>query len=319
MATPTGWRSGEITFGANRCTSLREKGLLKGSTLAEQAEEARQHLHDMGFEPDSDDQTALHFLVAPGATANKYANSQGRFGLEDQLCGYTTGATDAQGKPRAATAAELATIFVTAPGGAPAGAIDLINELDPAGPTRDMVSVSRSTGRQDYNLDGALCLRALVTDDSAQARRVQAGIAQGRATADLHGKPTIIVHGREDARVPATFASRPYAGLNSLREGAQSQLHYIEITHVSHFGVPGPFDARYIPLAYYEEQALDLMWNHLKSGAALPPHQLVRTLSRGGEPGKAPAIQLSNLPAISKAPKEPDRIVIERGRVAIPD
>jgi hydroxybutyrate-dimer hydrolase len=84
MATPAAWRTGEIGFGANRCTSLKEKGLLKADTLAAQAEESRQRLHAMGFEPDSDDQTAFHFLVAPGATANKYANAQGRFGIEDK-------------------------------------------------------------------------------------------------------------------------------------------------------------------------------------------------------------------------------------------
>lgn len=172
MATPGAWRTNEITFGANRCSSLRDKGLLKSDTAAEQAAESRAHLHAMGFEPGSDDQTAFHFLVAPGATANKYANSQGRFGIEDKLCGYTIAPTDAAGKPRAATAADLATIFVTGAGGAPSGAIDLINERDPSGPTRDMVSVSPSTGRQDYNIDGALCLRAVVTGNSPEAKRV---------------------------------------------------------------------------------------------------------------------------------------------------
>lgn len=319
MARPTAWRSGEIGFGANRCASLKDKGLLKADTLAAQADEARAHLHAMGFEPGSDDQTAFHFLVAPGATANKYANAQGRFGIEDQLCGYTTAPTDADGRPRAATAAELATIFVTAPGGAPAGAIDLVNERDPRGAMRDMVSVSPSTGRQDYNLDGALCLRALVTGNSPEALRVQRGIAEGRATAVQHGKPVLLLHGREDARVPATFSGRPYAALNGLREGAASQLRYIEITHINHFGVFGPFDARYVPLAYYEEQALDLMWAHLNEGAPLPPHQLVRTESRGGEPGKAPPLAHHHLPPIRMQPAAGNLILLQDGRITLPD
>lgn len=318
LATPSAWRTNEITLGANRCTSLREKGLLKSDSLAEQAEESRVHMHKMGFEPGSDDQTAFHFLVAPGATANKYANSQGRFGIEDKLCGYTIAPTDAAGKPRAATAADLAAIFVTGAGGAPSGAIDLINELDPRGPTRDMVSVSPGTGRQDYNLDGALCLRALVTGNSPEAKRVQAGIAEGRANAMQNGRPVIVLHGREDARVPATFSGRPYAALNSLREGANSKLRYIEIANVNHFGVFGQFDAKYIPLAYYEEQALDMMWNHLQSGAALPQHQLVRTISRGGEAGKATPIELANLPAIQMQPDLGNRIQIEQGRMILP-
>lgn len=319
MATPQAWRTNEITFGANRCTSLKEKGLLTATTLKEQAEEARTRMHAMGFEPGSDDQTAFHFLVAPGATANKYANSQGRFGIEDQLCGYTTAATDANGRPRAATAAELATIFVTAPGGAPAGAIDLINERDPRGATRDMVSISPSTGRQDYNLDGALCLRELVTGHSAEALRVQRGLAEGRAKGTLIGKPVLLLHGREDARVPATFTGRPYAGLNSLKEEGRSGLRYIEITHINHFGVFGPFDARYLPLSFYEEQALDLMWNHLTQGAPLPPHQLVRTTPRGGEPGKAPPLQPHHLPPITMQPAARDVISVSHGRVVLPD
>jgi len=319
MATPGAWRTGEIGFGANRCTSLKEKGLLQATTPAAQAEEARAHLHAMGFEPDSDDQTAFHFLVAPGATANKYANAQGRFGIEDRLCGYTTAPTDADGKPRAATAAELATIFVTAPGGAPAGAIDLVNERDPRGPTRDMVSVSASTGRQDYNLDGALCLRALVTGQSAEALRVQRGIAEGRAKGVQHGRPVLVLHGREDARVPATFSGRPYAALNALREGDKSQLRYIEITNINHFGVFGRFDAHYVPLSYYEEQALDLMWAHLTEGAPLPPHQLVRTIARGGEAGQAPPLALANLPPIRQQPAERNRISVQAGRISLPD
>ena len=319
MATPDAWRTNEITFGANRCTSLKEKGLLKGNTLKEQADEARAQLHAMGFEPDSDDQTAVHFLVAPGATANKYANAQGRFGIEDQLCGYTIAPTDANGKPRAATAAELATIFVTAPGGAPAGAIDLINERDPNGATRDMVSVSAPTKRQDYNLDGALCLRALITGNSVEALRVQKGIAEGRAKGTQPNRPVLLLHGREDARVPAMFSGRPYAALNSLKEGAASQLRYIAITNINHFGASGNFDAHYVPLAYYEEQALDLMWNHLKTGAPLPPHPLVRTTSRGGEAGKAPPLELANLPPIRMVPVARNRIEIEGGRVVLPD
>jgi len=319
MATPSGWNAGEVIYGGNRCTSLKEKGLLHTAALADQAREARQHLHDMGFEPDADDQTAHHFLVAPAATAAKYANSQGRFGIEDGLCGYSTGALDAQGRPIAASPQTLATIFVTAPGGVPAGPIDLINDMDPRGPMRDMQSISPSTGREDYNLDGSLCLRSLVTGDTAEAKRVQAGIAEVRATGNLHGKPALVLHGREDARAPAMFTSRPYIGLNSLREGPRTGARYIEITHISHFGVPGKFDAKYVPLAYYEEQALNLMWDHLSRGVPLPPSQLVRTIPRGGEPGKAPALQIDNLPAISDAPRPADRISVSGGRVALPD
>ena len=115
------------------------------------------------------------------------------------------------------------------------------------------------------------------------------------------------------------FSGRPYAALDSLKEGAASQLRYIAITNINHFGASGNFDAHYVPLAYYEEQALDLMWNHLKTGAPLPPHPLVRTTSRGGEAGKAPPLELANLPPIRMVPVARNRIEIEGGRVVLPD
>lgn len=69
-------------------------------------------------------------------------------------------------------------------------------------------------------------------------------------------------------------------------------------------------------MAYYEEQALDLMWAHLTEGAALPPHQLVRTTPRGGEPGKAPALEQANLPPIRMQPAERNRIQLQGGRIS---
>lgn len=292
--------------------------MLTSTTLSGQASEALNKIHDLGWEVDSDDLIAFHFLVAPGATANKYANSQGRFGVEDRLCGQSIAAADSAGRPRAATAAELATIFSTAAGGAPAGSIDLINDNDPSGPRRESVSVSASTNRQDYNIDGMLCLRSLVTGSNAEAKRVQAGIAEVRATGNVRGKPTLIVHGRTDARVPATFSSRPYVALNSVAEN-NDKLRYIEVNNINHLGAGAPFDSHYVSLTYYEEQALGMMWNHLKSGADLPPHQYVRTVSRGGLPGSAPAATASNYPSISATPKAADQITVKSGTIVLPD
>lgn len=319
LATPDAPLTGTLTFAQNRCASLKDKGLLAAADLKGQAEESRRKLHDFGWEPGSDDQTAFHFIVAPTATAHKYANSQGRFGVADGLCGMSMASTDAAGRPRQTPLAELATIFVTGNGGVPSASIDLVNDRDPTGPRKDGLSVSPSTGRQDYNLDGALCLRDLALGDSPEAKRVQRGIAEVRATGDLHGIPTLILHGREDARVPATFASRPYVGLNALVERDASRLRYIEITHVNHFGWMAPWDATHIPLAYYEQQALSFMWDHLKNGAALPPSQVVRTTARGGERGKAPPMRPEFLPPIAVRPATADLIAVHDGSVRIPD
>ena len=318
LATPDAPFTSTLTFAQNRCISLKEKGLLNAADLKGQARESLEKIHAFGWEPASDDQTAFHFIVAPTATANKYANSQGRFGLEDRLCGMSMASVDAQGRPRTIPADELVNIFITGNGGVPSASVDLINDLDPTGPRKDGLSVSPSTGRQDYNLDGSLCLRNLVTGNSAEAQRVQAGIAELRATGQLRGIPTLLLHGREDARVPANFSGRAYAGLNSIVD-KNSNLRYVEITHVNHFGWGAPWDSTHIPLAYYEEQALNLMWNHLKNGSPLPPHQVIRTTARGGERGKAPPMKAEYLPPIVMAPKQADQIAVSSGLIRIPD
>ena len=62
------------------------------------------------------------------------------------------------------------------------------------------------------------------------------------------------------------------------------------------------FDTRFVPLHYYNLQALNLMWSHLKSGTPLPPSQVIHTTPRGGVPGAAPALTTADLPAIAASP-----------------
>ena len=309
-----------VGFAANRCASLHDKGLLAADTLDAQASEALQRMHAYGWDKETDVGHAFGYFVAPDATATKYANDHGRFDVRDRLCGYSYGAVDKDGRPIAVPPTELAQNFAIAPGGAPAGSIDVINDDDPTGPRRSWVSASRSTGRQDYNLDGAICLRALVTGDSPEAKRVQSGIGEFLATGRLDGKPMIIIHGRNDDRVPVSFSSRPYAGLNSLQDRDRSQLRYIEVANAEHFGTDLPgFDTRMIPLVIYHLRALDLMWDHLTTGGPLPESQVVRTTPRGGEPGRAPPLEGRNVPPIPAQPRPEDRITIHVGRVVVPD
>lgn len=309
-----------VPFAANRCQSLRDKGLLAADTSDGQAKEALVRMHDYGWDPETDIGHAFGYFVAPDATATKYANNHGRFDVRDRLCGYSYGAVDGDGRPVAVPETQAAQNFAIAPGGAPAGAIDVINDDDPTGPRRSWLSVSKSTGRQDFDIDGAICIRELVTGHSVNAQRVQAGIAEFLGSGRLDGKPTIIVHGRSDDRVPVSFSSRPYVGLNNLMDGDKSQLRYIEVTNAEHFGTDLPgFDTRMVPLVIYHLRALDLMWAHLVNRAELPPSQVVRTTPRGGEPGKAPALKMSNVPPISEHPSDKDVIKVEKGRVVIPD
>jgi hydroxybutyrate-dimer hydrolase len=68
------------------------------------------------------------------------------------------------------------------------------------------------------------------------------------------------------------------------------------------------YDIRFIPLHYYGTQALNLMWNHLRTGAALPASQVVRAVPRGGTAGAAPPITTANVPPIVLTPTAADVI-----------
>jgi len=320
-------------FAGNRCASLKAKGLLDATTIAEQADEALQKLRDHGWEPESH---ALHaslaaFEVAPAVSVT-FANALARASVADRLCGYSYAAIDAAtGTVTTIDAAQLAQMFATGNGVPPQSVpnVALINDANPAGPIRDLISVSPSTLLMDWNLDGALCLRDLLTGAGEAALALQAGLDETRRSGDLQGKPALIVHGRADALLPVNHTSRPYYALNKLTEGADSRLSYIEVTNAQHFDsfigisptvLPGwDYDTRYVPLHLYLNRALDAMYAHLKDGAPLPASQVVRTVPRGGTAGAAPAITEANVPPIAAVPAAGDAIDFAGTTVAVPD
>jgi hydroxybutyrate-dimer hydrolase len=69
----------------------------------------------------------------------------------------------------------------------------------------------------------------------------------------------------------------------------------------------------------YFIQAMDLMYEHLRHGRALPPSQVVHTIPRGGTPGAAPQITLTNVPSIADAPPANALITFTNGQVNIPN
>ena len=307
------------TRAANRCQSLADKGLLASTTLAAQAQEALDKLVEYGWQPES---TPLHpslFAFATGSITMTYSNSYGRFSVRDNLCGLSFAATNADGSVSAAKPALLPTIFGDGNGVPPAGGINIVNNLNPGGAKLDGASVSTSTGREDYGLDGALCQRALWTGNDASAWRVRGGVGQVQVSGKLRGKPAIIVHGRADGLIPVNFSSRAYVAQNHWREGDATRLHYIEVTHAQHFdsflGLPG-YDSGYVPLHVYFLRAMDAMWAHLTSGTPLPPSQIVRTTPRGAG---APPITAANVPPIRPNPATADRVTFDGDTLVIPD
>lgn len=310
---------------ANRCEALKARGLIDGDTPEAQGENALAALTAYGWEPESAPLVPSHYAFATPAIAVTYAGSYGRFGVEERVCDFSFAATDAAGVPVPWPDSATAASFATGNGIPPTAGVQIINDASVGGPRRDAASVSPSTGKADFNVDGALCLRSLWEGDDDRARRVQEGVDAVRVRGDLNGRPAIIVHGRADALVPVGFSSRPYLGANRLAEHGRSRLAYVEVTNAQHFdafidnpALPG-YDSRFVPLHVYFRRALDLMYAHLTRGAPLPPSQVVRTVPRGGAPGAAPALTEANVPPILQVPAEGDRISFDRGVVRVPD
>ncbi len=304
--------------GAGRCTSLAAKGLLTATTTATQAEEALAKLRAAGWLPESDLLHASHFAFAIPAISVTYVNTYAQANVADNLCGYGFAATGADFKPTAFNPLTFLRIFGTGNGIPPTSGINIVNFNNPTGAIIEGAGSASVGGKFDYNLDGAQCIAGKVTDAT-----VAANIKAVQRSGKLQGKPTIIVHGRNDALVPVNHASRPYVAQNKVND-ANSKLSYIEVTNAQHFdsfignaALPG-FDTRFIPLHVYFNRAMDAMYDNLKSGKALPPSQVIRTTPRGGTPGAAPAIGAANVPTFSAAPTAADAITFSGTTLTIP-
>jgi len=282
-----------------------------------------------GWQPESSPLQASHYALATPGVAATYSNSYGRFSVLDNLCGLSFASTDlVTNLVTAVKPLLLPTSFGDGNGVPPmlgvtglSSGITVVNNLDPRGqPLLDSASQSPSTNREDFNFDGALCQCELMTGSTTNASRVQLGVQQVQKSANLQGKPAIIVHGRSDTLVPTNFSSRPYYAQNKVVEGSASKLRYIEVTNAQHFDafLANPalgFNTLYIPLHVYFNRALDAMYEHLTTGAALPPSQVVKTEPRGVG---APPITSANVPPISATPGS-NAILFDGTTLTIPD
>jgi hydroxybutyrate-dimer hydrolase len=297
-----------------RCTSLAAAGYVHGSDTQTQANDALAQLHEAGYEADSD---VLHAPMwdsqAVPAVAVTYANAYTRSSVIDNLCGFSFGTTNPATGAAGVTPAvsPMLTLFGLGNGVPPTNGISLVYNVSPQG------GADHRLATPDASFAGAACMRALWTKRDP---RMLASVEAISVNANLHGKPAIIVQGRSDALVPINHASRAYLAANSVTEGSHSQLSLYEVTNGQHFdaflAVPG-FDTRFVPVHYYNIQALNLMWSHLKNGTPLPPSQVIRTVPRGGSPGAAPALSVADLPAIVANPGS-NAIGVSHGVVNVP-
>jgi hydroxybutyrate-dimer hydrolase len=329
-----------------RCESLAARGLLSGKTLAEQTAESIAVLKAKALQPEGlFVQPSQYALGVPQAIAVTYAMAYGRFNVTDSLCGFSFAATE----PATAGAnAGLPTVlpnaawlFANSNGIAPTAGVNLVSETSVSGARDEKLATSESTKKQDLNIDGAICLREVATGAevgiggargaefpagsvrASQAARIAQGIRETNMTANLQGKPTIIVSPRSDGLLPINHAGRAYfANAVITFPKTANTIRLYEITNAQHLdalnGVPG-FDSKYVPTYAYFSQAMNLMWEHLSQKKVLPPSQVVYTVTRASKDGKAEALTASNIPPILVKPNNDSLIKINGNRLMIPE
>ena len=319
---PFAFAGGTAFVAGNRCAALAPAGLVSGATTQARADDALAKLLAYGWEPDSNLLQASHWLFASTAIAVTYANTYGRFRVSENVCGFGFAAVDATASPTAIAAGGLNGIFSTGNGVPTTAPLQIVWNDGVGGAKTHTAATSPTTNALDFSFDGANCLRRLWTGTGANATRLKTGVAEVQRTANLRGKPTVIVHGRSDTLIPVNFSSRPYVLRNTQVEGAASRVRYVEVTNAQHFDSFLPFagyDTRFVPLHLYYIRAMDAMWAHLKNGTALPPSQVVRTTPRGAAAVGANAIAAANVPPIAAAPVVGDRITVTATTMTIPD
>lgn len=254
---------------ARRCAALHARGLLSAGTPRAQAAEAYARLREFGFEEAalraSAIVNALDLWRSVGAT---YASAYARGSAAESICGYAFAPLDADGRPRAATAAERASWWADGAGVAPGAGIGILDAL---------------AAGEDPSLPGLLCARAAWTGDDPLARRVRAGVAETQASGLPVAPRVLIVHGRDDSLVPIAWSARAWYR-TALAASPATELRLYEIANVQHFdaflGLPA-LGAAYLPLLPYAWQALDAALAAVRDGRPLPPGGLVPTRPRG--------------------------------------
>ncbi len=318
-----------------RCEGLRRIGFLKTDQLPAQSDEAMNLLKRWGWLADSDMLHASQYALMTPGSAIVNAMSYARVSVIDNLCGFSFAAVNrTTGLPTAPSNDLMSNMYASSQGYAPTAGLSVINQNADGGPVLDTISKSPNMGQQDFNVEGALCLRSLIAEipgqrtsaiRQRQANDLRRGILEVQASGNLNGKPAIIVHGRSDIVVPVNHSSRPYFGLNQATEGANSQLRYIEVTNAHHIDSINSnpafagLDTRFVPLQSYYLQALNDMYAHLSARKALPDSQVVRTKPREGSPGQAKPLDQANVPPYPQEASGGNRIVYSDGVLLIAD
>jgi hydroxybutyrate-dimer hydrolase len=265
--------------GVARCASLQAAGLLDAGTPAQQAEQARQKLHGLGWSDEAIAAGAISTAFDLWRAVNvTYASSYARTGANEMPCGYRFQAMDAKGAVHSPSAAEQAAWWSDSSGIPPGAGVGIVDTM---------------AAGSDPFLPGLQCLRALwIGGDDPMAQRVRKGVAETRAQLPARDLPILVIHGAEDGLVPEAFSGGAYAAW-AKRGGAQ--VSYWKVDHAQHFdaflGLP-PLAARYVPLLPYAYRGLDQMWAHISTGAPLPADAHITPTPRGTAPLRVEDLKL---------------------------
>ena len=263
MARPAGTVS---AAGTARCASLHGAGLLSAASAESQAQEALEFLRAKGWSDAAMSAGALSTSFDLwGAVAVTYASAYARASAAEMPCGYSLAAMDANGLPRAPSAAEQAAWWSDSAGIPPGAGVGIRDALasgpDPAWP-------------------GLVCLRALWQDKDELPKRVQSDVAATRAALPRAGLPVLVMHGVDDGLVVEAFTGGAYA---RWAKSAGRDVHYWRIENAQHFdaflGLPA-LATSYVPMLPYAYHGLDAMWAHLFEGRPLPGDASIATMKR---------------------------------------
>jgi hydroxybutyrate-dimer hydrolase len=239
-----------------RCASLHAQGLLKASTLEQQAAQAHEHLRGTGWTDQAmataASSTALDLWRVISAA---YASAYLRRDANHMPCGYHYAAS-IHGKPGVADDTMRASWWANGSGIPPGDGIGLFGGTDESA---------------DPQLAGVACLRKLWTGTDADARALHASVQALSVKLPRKDLPMWVLHGADDGLLPTAFTSEPYI---AWLRGEGLQPLYWKVPHAQHFdaflALPG-FGERHLPLLPYGYRALDRLWAHLFEDQHWPP------------------------------------------------
>lgn len=311
----------KYVFSQNRCNDLKQAKLLKEGT----PEEALEKLHKYGWTPEMDIQLPYFYFKETVSLPYQYISAYGHYDITERMCNYSVASTQQNpiyytGKVAPLKEVAFEQLWGLSDGHLPvwigndSTALALVNNEDVISPKRDFYSSSESKENIDYNSKGAICLYKKINDP-----RVQYGMSQIIASANLNGIKTYIVHGRNNVKQLPDYTSRAYVALNSQVEGKNSQLRYIEVENTSYLDGKPPFENILLPIDYYGEDAMEWLWANLTNKATLPESQVVHTKPRASNNDITLDATIKNLVPISQSPNRNNVIKKENGKLTIPN